>query len=117
MVYINIISSFYTCKNRSFIEYFKISPPMIFALFLLSFIVTIGTIVGFALLIIPGILLSYGWILSTTIYFNEYDESIFSSICRSWNLTDGSKWQIFGVTFFMAIVETVIFLLLHFYLS
>lgn len=58
-------------------------------------IITIGTLLGLILLIIPGIIISLG--LSMTFYIlAEYPEySVEEALKKSWELTDGYKGELF----------------------
>ncbi|MGE5380216.1 MAG: YciC family protein [Methylocystaceae bacterium] len=81
----------------------------------IAFISGIAIVIGFVLLVIPGIILMVKFSLSLPIYVME-DISITSAISRSWQLTKGKGWAIFLVNliFFIliAIVSGVIGMLL-----
>lgn len=109
-IYINMISSLYKNEEKSYSEYFFINPTILLGLIAVYCLITIGTSVGYLLLVVPGLMLTYGWVLALPVYLNEDDENILTSISRSWELTTGSKWQIFGLYFLIGLAK-IIFIL------
>ena len=67
----------------------------------------IGIVFGFALLIIPGIILSVRWLIVLPMVLAGEKPAI-DSFSESWNLTKGRGWSIFGG----AIILFVIFLVI-----
>ncbi|MGE5421665.1 MAG: glycerophosphoryl diester phosphodiesterase membrane domain-containing protein, partial [Ignavibacteriales bacterium] len=75
----------------------------------ISLIMGLATLVGFVLLIIPGIILLVKFSLSLPIYVLE-DTSIFHAISQSFKLTKGKGWAIlFNVLIFGILVLIVSF--------
>lgn len=61
-----------------------------------SILAVLAIILGFILLIIPAIILYCGWYVLAVIVVGE-QKSVMESFGRSWDLTRGYKWQIFGL--------------------
>jgi hypothetical protein len=68
-----------------------------------------GVAIGFALLflIVPGIILYVMWIVAVPVLVEER-RGIFGSLSRSFELTRGSRWHIFGLLVIFIILSTVI---------
>ena len=60
------------------------------------------------LLIIPGVIISVGWIVLGPAYLHE-ETSLFGSFGRSWQLTSGYKWWVWLTTIVMGLIVAVIF--------
>lgn len=59
-------------------------------------VVGLLTMVGFVLLIIPGLFLMVS-LLFTTVYIADQDENVLSAIQDSWSLASGNRWRLFGM--------------------
>jgi hypothetical protein len=77
-------------------ELFGLVTPRLFALFLLSIVVGVLVAIGFVLFIIPGIILTLMWMVSTPAMMVE-GKGVFDSMSRSSELTKGNRWRILGV--------------------
>ncbi len=77
-------------------ELFGLVAPRLFALFLLSIVVGVLVAIGFVLFIIPGIILTLMWMVSTPAMMVE-GKGVFDSMSRSSELTKGNRWRILGV--------------------
>ena len=62
-------------------------------------LVTILTAVGFALLIVPGIIISTGLALTFFIMADDAKISGLDAMSQSWNLMNGHKWDLFCLWF------------------
>lgn len=67
-----------------------------FPLFIVALLVGLGLMIGFLLLIIPGIILAVRWAVSAAVVVAER-EGPTSAIGRSSELTAGYRWAIFGL--------------------
>jgi hypothetical protein len=76
---------------------------------------TLGIIVGFVMLIVPGVILALGWIAVVPACVIER-KSTFESFRRSWTMTKGHRLAIFGVMV-VAVVGTGVLLLVIMLLS
>jgi len=79
--------------------------PLTFGLILF----VIAYYIGLLLIIIPGLLVYYGWGIFGPIYVNE-EEGLFSSFGRSWNLMKGYKRWFFLSSFVIGLINGLIFL-------
>jgi hypothetical protein len=75
----------------------------------------LGIVVGFVLLIVPGVILAVGWSVAVPACVIER-KSIFESFRRSWEMTRGHRLAIFGVLI-IAVVGMTILLLIFMSLS
>lgn len=61
----------------------------------LALLMGIAIVIGFFLLIVPGIILSTGWGMSMFILADNPEMSVSDVLSASWNLTDGYKFELF----------------------
>lgn len=54
------------------------------------------TMLGFVLLIIPGLFLMVS-LLFTTVYIADQDENVLTALRDSWSLASGNRWRLFGM--------------------
>ena len=59
-------------------------------------VVGVLTMIGFVLLVIPGLFLTVS-LLFTVVYIADEDESFITAIRDSWSLTSGNRWRLFGL--------------------
>lgn len=85
--------------KESFVHALKVVIPLIFT----SIISGICIMLGFVVLIIPGIILIFGLILTSQIVILE-GKSGFSAVGRSWELMKGSKGTAFVLNFVLGII-------------
>ena len=90
---IYILNIFYDqpASIENLIEGFK---PLLKVL-LLYLVISVATIVGFILLIVPGIIISLGLSMSYYILIENPELTIEEILKESWKLTDGYKMQLF----------------------
>ena len=62
---------------------------------LLYFVISIFTLFGFILLVIPGIIIALGLSMSYYIFIEEPELTIEENLKKSWKLTEGYKMEIF----------------------
>ncbi|WP_241431117.1 hypothetical protein [Halococcus thailandensis] len=72
-------------------------------------IVGLLTMIGFVILVIPGLFLTVS-LLFTTVYIADEDEGFISAIRDSWSLTSGNRWRLFG----LFLVVMVLFMIVSF---
>lgn len=75
--------------------------------FLVSGLVSVGTSVAMALLVLPGIVLAIAWSLATLLTVDR-GENPSAAITKSNNLTYGHKWTIFFGTLVLTLVVAAI---------
>lgn len=78
-----------------------------------SIVSGIGTILGLLLLIVPGIILSLGWMAAIPVTVVER-KGVTASLDRAWTLTRGSRWRLAGLLAIgvVAIVLSMVLLIL-----
>jgi hypothetical protein len=69
---------------------------VVFNSIIAGIIVGLLTMVGFVLLIIPGLFLMVS-LLFTTVYIADQDENLLSAIQDSWSLASGNRWRLLGM--------------------
>jgi hypothetical protein len=65
-------------------------------LFLLAIVVTLAEVLGYLLLIVPGLMMLTAWIVAVPAQVVERT-GVFGSMARSAELTRGHRWPIFGL--------------------
>jgi len=76
-----------------------------------SFLSGIGMVLGFILLVAPGIYLMGRWSVATGLVIAE-DESATRALSRSWDLTRASHWTLFAAALVFVVVSLAILVLL-----
>jgi hypothetical protein len=76
------------------------------AILWITIITTVATLVGFILLIIPGVIAAIRLALAPAILVVE-DVRGTSAVGRSWNLTNGHFWRVLGTMFLAGLISTV----------
>lgn len=92
-------------------ELFGLVAPRLVALFLLSIVVGVLVALGFVFFIIPGIILTLMWIVSTPAMMVE-NKGVFDSMGRSSELTKGNRWRILGVGVLLVVAYFVLALII-----
>ncbi len=70
-------------------------------IFLAEFLLTLATVIGFILLIIPGIIISTGLCMTSYILKDDKEISAMDALMKSWQMTNGHKMRLFwlGLSF------------------
>ena len=92
-------------------ELFGLVWPRLISLILLSIVVGILTFIGFILLVIPGIILTLMWIVSTPSMMVE-EKGVFDSMSRSSELTRGNRMRILGVGVLLVVAYIILALII-----
>ena len=66
-------------------------------IFLAEFLVTIAIVIGFCLLIVPGIILAAGLLMTDFILKDDPEIDALDAIKKSWKMTDGHKGELIGL--------------------
>jgi len=64
-------------------------------IFLAEFLMTLATVIGFALLIVPGIIISIGLSMASFILKDDKDISAMDALMKSWKITSSHKIKLF----------------------
>jgi hypothetical protein len=91
----------------SFGESLKVGLARFFPVVLLALLMGLLFMLGFMLLIVPGLILITMWFVSTPACVVERTGP-WTSLKRSAALTKGHRWKIFGLMFLMIIVSLIV---------
>ncbi len=103
----NIISKKYLGKTLSIRDYFLVHLPLLISILLLSLLETILLVLGFALLVVPGIILLVGYSVSVNALVIEGVSPV-ESLRRSWRLTKGKRWPILGLIMLYIVINFLV---------
>ena len=85
-----------TGRSTSVGESIGVALGVLLPVFITALLMSIGIGIGFVLLIVPGLILLTIWIVTIPVLVME-KAGIFGSFGRSVQLTEGNRWQIFGL--------------------
>jgi hypothetical protein len=94
-------------KTMSIGEGFEAGVKVFFPLIGVAIVVGLGLILGFMVLIVPGIILAVIWSVATGAVVVE-GRGVGDALQRSRDLTRGYRWQIFGLGVIMVIASMII---------
>ncbi|MGO9759827.1 MAG: YciC family protein [Solirubrobacteraceae bacterium] len=86
--------------------------PVLGQLILVGIVAGIGIVVGFILIIIPGLILITIWSVAAPVVVLEHP-GVFAALRRSRELVRGSGWQVFGVILVLYIVVALLALIIE----
>lgn len=94
-------------RDSSVGELFRFVAPVVLVLIAVGLLRGIGTVVGLALLIVPGLFLLTIWAVAAPVVVLERS-GVLSAFSRSWQLVRGNGWPVFGaIVLFFVIVLVV----------
>jgi hypothetical protein len=79
-------------------ELLRSATPVIGQLILVGIVAAIGIVIGFILIIVPGLILLTIWSVAAPVVVLERP-GVFAALGRSRELVRGNGWQVFGVIF------------------
>lgn len=94
-------------KSTSFGDAFDVGVRMFLPLLGLAIVAGIGTLLGFILLIVPGVILCVLWAVAAPAVVVE-KRGVFESLQRSRDLTRGYRWPVFGLLVIYAVLSWII---------
>jgi len=94
-------------RKAPFSECMSVALRYFLPLLGLGILVGLGMILGFMLLIIPGIFIALGWSIAAPVLIVE-GKGITDSISRSWELTKGYKRWILLLVIILIVISTII---------
>jgi hypothetical protein len=94
-------------RDSSVAELFKSVAPVVLPLIAVSFIAGIGILIGFILLIVPGLFLMTIWSVVAPVTVIERP-GVFEAFGRSRELVRGYGWQVFGVIIVVILIVIVV---------
>jgi hypothetical protein len=83
-------------RDSSVGQLLQAAAPVIGQLILVGFVAGIGIVIGFILIIVPGLILITWWSVAAPIVVLERP-GVFAALRRSRELVRGNGWQVFGV--------------------
>ena len=92
-----IVSESYLGRPLSAAEALSRAAPLLWRVIACSVLTGLLVMVGFLLFVIPGIVLVCGVILAFPVLVLEPGTTASGALSRSWALTRGSRWRIFGM--------------------
>jgi uncharacterized membrane protein len=92
-----IVSESYLGRPISAREALNRATPYIGRILICSLLMALVVGLGFLLLLIPGIILAVGLALAIPAVVLEPRSSASAALSRSWELTRGARWRIFGL--------------------
>ena len=102
--------AYYRGRRIGFGEAFGIGVRHVLPLLVISILLTLGITLGLVLLVVPGLFLMVKWSVAIPAQVEE-SAGIIGSFKRSWALTAGSWWGIFGFVVLLLLVLLVAILL------
>ena len=106
----SIISEAYLGRRMTAGEALRRALPLIWPLLIVSLLSSLLIGIGFMLLILPGVILLSGLLLSSVAMVVEHPPRATTAMARSWELSKGHKGQVFGtvlVAFLLLLVPRV----------
>lgn len=94
-------------KKTEFGDAFGAGVRMFFPLLGLAIVATLGTMLGYILLIVPGIILSVMWSVAAPAVVVE-KRGVFDGLQRSRDLTRGYRWSVFGLIVIYVVLSWII---------
>ncbi|WOB79436.1 hypothetical protein [Brevundimonas nasdae] len=94
-------------KTTAFGDAFNVGVQNFLPLLGLAIVASMGMMLGFLLLIVPGIILSVMWSVGAPSVVVE-KRGVFASLQRSRELTKGYRWQVFGLLVIYVILSWII---------
>jgi hypothetical protein len=79
---------------------------VIFPILGITIVSVVGIMLGFLLLIVPGVMLALAWSVAIAVEVEERG-GVFASLRRSRVLTRGSRWRIFGLCILVGLTLTI----------
>jgi uncharacterized membrane protein len=92
-----IVSESYLGRPITAREALRRSTPYMGRILVCSLLMTVAVGLGFLLLFIPGVILAVGLVLAIPAVVLEPRASASGALSRSWELTRGARWRIFGL--------------------
>jgi hypothetical protein len=96
-------------RDHSAGELLRAATPVLGQLLLVAVVAAVGIVIGFVLVIIPGLILITIWSVAAPVVVLERPAGVFAALARSRELVRGNGWQVFGVIFvlfFLVIIVT-----------
>jgi ABC-type multidrug transport system fused ATPase/permease subunit len=94
-------------RDASAAQLVRAVTPVLWQLIIVGFVAGIGIVIGFVLIVVPGLILITIWSVFVPVIVLERAPG-FSSLGRSRDLVRGNGWQVFGVLFVLFVLVGVV---------
>jgi hypothetical protein len=94
-------------RDHSAGELLRAATPVLGQLLLVAIVAAIGLVIGFALIIVPGLILITIWSVAAPVVVLERP-GVFAALSRSRELVRGNGWQVFGVIFVLLFLVIIV---------
>jgi hypothetical protein len=88
-------------------ELLRSATPVLGQLILVAIVAGIGILIGFILIIVPGLILITIWSVAAPVVVLEHP-GVFAALGRSRELVRGNGWQVFGVIFVLFFLVLIV---------
>ena len=85
----------------------RAATPVLGQLILVGIVAYVGIVIGFILIIVPGLILITIWSVAAPVVVLEHP-GVLASLRRSRELVRGNGWQVFGVIFVLLVVVDLV---------
>jgi hypothetical protein len=94
-------------RDHSAGELLRAATPVLGQLILVGIVAGIGILIGFFLIIVPGLILLTIWSVAAPVVVLERP-GVFAALSRSRELVRGNGWQVFGVIFVLFVLVIIV---------
>jgi hypothetical protein len=95
-------------RDHSAGELLRAATPVLGQLLLVGIVAAIGIVIGFVLIIVPGLILITIWSVAAPVVVLERPAGVFAALARSRELVRGNGWQVFGVIFVLFFLVIIV---------
>ena len=95
-------------RDHSAGELLRAAAPVLGQLLLVGIVAGIGILIGFFLIIVPGLILLTIWSVAAPVVVLERPAGVFAALGRSRELVRGNGWQVFGVIFVLFFLVIIV---------
>jgi hypothetical protein len=95
-------------RDHSAGELLRAATPVLGQLLLVGIVAGIGIVIGFVLIIVPGLILITIWSVAAPVVVLERPAGVFAALARSRELVRGNGWQVFGVIFVLFFLVIIV---------
>jgi hypothetical protein len=94
-------------RDHSAGELLRAATPVLGQLILVGIVAGVGIVIGFVLIIVPGLILITIWSVAAPVVVLERP-GVFAALSRSRELVRGNGWQVFGVIFVLFFLVIIV---------
>jgi hypothetical protein len=94
-------------RDSSVTRLLQAVTPVLGRLILVGIVAGLGVVIGFVLLIVPGLILITIWSVAAPVMVLERP-GVFDALSRSRELVRGNGWQVFGVIFVLDVLVVIL---------